>query len=297
MLPLEAVPNFSEGRDRATIDAIGDALARHARLLDVHTDADHNRSVYTLVGSEEELVAALLAGIACARERIDLRRHEGAHPRIGAADVVPIVPIAAEGRRAGAHCSARARAARGGGARAAGLPLRRSRDRTVGPRSSAAAARKSCSGGSTRGARPGLRPGAARRAGRRRDRRRTAAADRVQRQSRRRRPRRRTGGGARRPRARRRLSGRPRARPPPAAGRTRPGEPQRRGLARRRRCTRSSPRSSERLRRGRSRSPARSSSGCFRRAPQSRRQARSCGVAGLDPSHVLELRLLADGRE
>ena len=93
MLPLEAVPNFSEGRDRATIAAIGQALASQARLLDIHTDEDHNRSVYTLVGSEEELVTALLAGIAFARERIDLRRHEGAHPCIGAADVVPIVPI------------------------------------------------------------------------------------------------------------------------------------------------------------------------------------------------------------
>ncbi len=93
MLPLEAVPNFSEGRDRATIDAIGEALADYARLLDVHSDPDHNRSVYTLVGSEEELVAALLGGIETARERIDLRRHEGAHPRIGAADVVPLVPI------------------------------------------------------------------------------------------------------------------------------------------------------------------------------------------------------------
>jgi glutamate formiminotransferase len=87
------VPNFSEGRDRATIDAIGAALSAHARLLDVHSDEDHNRSVYTLVGSEEELVAGLLAGIACARDRIDLRRHEGAHPCIGAADVVPLVPI------------------------------------------------------------------------------------------------------------------------------------------------------------------------------------------------------------
>jgi glutamate formiminotransferase len=93
MLPLEAVPNFSEGRDRATIDAIGESLAAHARVLDVHSDEDHNRSVYTLVGNEEELVAALLAGIGCARERIDLRRHEGAHPCIGAADVVPLVPI------------------------------------------------------------------------------------------------------------------------------------------------------------------------------------------------------------
>jgi glutamate formiminotransferase len=109
MLPpmpsLGAVPNFSEGRDRATIDAIGEALAAHARLLDVHSDADHNRSVYTLAGSEEELIAALLSGIACARERIDLRGHEGAHPRIGAADVVPLVPIrdsAAERARAAA---------------------------------------------------------------------------------------------------------------------------------------------------------------------------------------------------
>jgi glutamate formiminotransferase len=93
MLPLEAVPNFSEGRDPATIAAIGEALSAHTRLLDIHSDRDHNRSVYTLVGSEAELVAALVAGIACACERIDLRRHEGAHPRVGAADVVPLVPI------------------------------------------------------------------------------------------------------------------------------------------------------------------------------------------------------------
>jgi glutamate formiminotransferase len=96
MLPLEAVPNFSEGRDRLTIDAIGEALFDYARLLDVHSDADHNRSVYTLVGSRDELVAALLGAIAVARERIDLRSQEGAHPRIGAADIVPIVPIRPE---------------------------------------------------------------------------------------------------------------------------------------------------------------------------------------------------------
>jgi glutamate formiminotransferase len=59
----------------------------------VHVDADHHRSVFTLVGEPDELVATLLAGIAAARDRIDLRRHDGAHPRIGAADVVPIVPI------------------------------------------------------------------------------------------------------------------------------------------------------------------------------------------------------------
>ena len=93
---LESVPNFSEGRDRATIDAIGSALGAHARLLDVHADADHNRSVFTLVGTETELADALLAGIAEAAERIDLRKHEGAHPRIGAADVVPVVPLRPE---------------------------------------------------------------------------------------------------------------------------------------------------------------------------------------------------------
>jgi glutamate formiminotransferase len=93
VLPLESVPNFSEGRDRRVVDAIAESLSDRARLLDVHSDGDHNRSVYTLVGSTEELADALVAGIACARERIDLRRHEGAHPRIGAADVVPIVPL------------------------------------------------------------------------------------------------------------------------------------------------------------------------------------------------------------
>jgi glutamate formiminotransferase len=92
-LPLEAVPNFSEGRDRTTIDALGGALDRHAELLDVHADHDHHRSVFTLVGGDDALVDALVAAVAEARERIDLRRHEGAHPRIGAADVVPVVPI------------------------------------------------------------------------------------------------------------------------------------------------------------------------------------------------------------
>ena len=93
MLPLESVPNFSEGRDRATIAAIGEALSGGVRLLDVHSDPDHNRSVFTVVGADEGLIEALLAGVAAARERIDLRRHTGAHPRIGAADVVPVVPL------------------------------------------------------------------------------------------------------------------------------------------------------------------------------------------------------------
>jgi glutamate formiminotransferase len=90
---LESVPNFSEGRDELVIDSLRGALSSPARLLDVHVDADHHRSVFTLVGDGEELVETLLRGIACARDRIDLRRHKGAHPRIGAADVVPIVPI------------------------------------------------------------------------------------------------------------------------------------------------------------------------------------------------------------
>ena len=90
------MPNFSEGRDEAVIEALREALSSPARLLDVHVDADHHRSVFTLVGEEDDLIETLLAGIACARERIDLRRHEGAHPRIGAADVVPIVPLEPE---------------------------------------------------------------------------------------------------------------------------------------------------------------------------------------------------------
>ena len=92
-LPLESVPNFSEGRDGATLDALAGALSAHARLLDVHADEDHNRSVFTLVADEDGLLEALVAAVVCARERIDLRRHEGAHPRVGAADVVPVVPV------------------------------------------------------------------------------------------------------------------------------------------------------------------------------------------------------------
>ena len=95
-LPLESVPNFSEGRDAATLEALRTALSRPARLLDLHVDEDHNRSVFTLVGDEDELAETLVAGVACARDRIDLRRHEGAHPRVGVADVVPIVPIKPE---------------------------------------------------------------------------------------------------------------------------------------------------------------------------------------------------------
>jgi glutamate formiminotransferase len=99
MLPLESVPNFSEGRDRAVIAGIGAELARFADLLDIHSDEDHNRSVFTLVGDDAAIVDALLAGIAYAMERIDLRKHEGVHPRIGAADIVPVVAIRPDDRR------------------------------------------------------------------------------------------------------------------------------------------------------------------------------------------------------
>ena len=92
-LPLESVPNVSEGRNETTLAALRDSMSSPARLLDVHVDADHNRSVYTLVGTADDLVETLLAGIGTAAERIDLGAHAGAHPRIGAADVVPLVPL------------------------------------------------------------------------------------------------------------------------------------------------------------------------------------------------------------
>ena len=106
-LPLESVPNFSEGRDAGTIEALRAALAVHADVLDVHSDPDHNRSVFTVVGDDTSVVEALLAGIAVARERIDLRRHDGAHPRIGAADVVPIVALDPADRERARDCALR----------------------------------------------------------------------------------------------------------------------------------------------------------------------------------------------
>jgi glutamate formiminotransferase len=93
VLPLEAVPNVSEGRDAATIAELAAAFSSSARLLDVHSDADHHRSVFTLVGDDPGLVDGLVMGVARARELIDLRRHDGVHPRVGAADVVPLVPV------------------------------------------------------------------------------------------------------------------------------------------------------------------------------------------------------------
>lgn len=96
--PLESVPNVSEGRDAAAIAAIGQAFSQRARLLDVHSDSDHHRSVFTLAGidGDDALIESLVAGIARARDLVDLRRHEGVHPRVGAADVVPVVPLRSE---------------------------------------------------------------------------------------------------------------------------------------------------------------------------------------------------------
>ena len=88
---LLAVPNVSEGRDSASIGAIGAAISARVSLLDRHTDGDHNRTVFTLAGDPEALVGALAAGAAAAIERIDMSAHRGLHPAIGALDVCPIV--------------------------------------------------------------------------------------------------------------------------------------------------------------------------------------------------------------
>jgi glutamate formiminotransferase len=90
---LEAVPNVSEGRDGSAIAAIGRGFASRAALLDVHSDADHHRSVFTLAAEPAALVDALVQGAATALEHIDLRAHDGVHPRVGAVDVAPVVPI------------------------------------------------------------------------------------------------------------------------------------------------------------------------------------------------------------
>jgi glutamate formiminotransferase len=92
---IECVPNFSEGRRREIIDQIVGALAsvEGARVLDVQSDADHNRSVVTMVGEPGAVEEAAFRGIERAARLIDMDQHQGAHPRMGAADVVPFVPI------------------------------------------------------------------------------------------------------------------------------------------------------------------------------------------------------------
>ena len=92
---VECVPNFSEGRDQRTIDALRAAVSDipGVQLLDVQTDAAHNRSVLTMVGDPEATGNAAFAAMRVARERIDLTKHSGEHPRMGATDVVPFVPV------------------------------------------------------------------------------------------------------------------------------------------------------------------------------------------------------------
>ena len=149
MLPLEAVPNFSEGRDRATIDAIGEALAAHARVLDVHSDPDHNRSVYTLVGGEDELVEALLAGIACCARADRPARSRGRSPADRRRGRRPARPDPGDRRRA---CASRRRSSSPGGSvrssscRSSSTPTSHP---AAGPPSSGAEGRPSCSGAST----------------------------------------------------------------------------------------------------------------------------------------------------
>ena len=91
---IECVPNFSEGRNRDVIDSIAAAItAARGRVLDASLDAWHNRAVITFVAEPHDAVAAAFAAIRTARDRIDLRTHVGVHPRIGAADVVPFIPL------------------------------------------------------------------------------------------------------------------------------------------------------------------------------------------------------------
>jgi glutamate formiminotransferase/formiminotetrahydrofolate cyclodeaminase len=93
---VECVPNFSEGRDRAVIDAIAEAVRQTpgCSLLDVDPGVSTNRTVYTFVGPPEAVVEGALAAARVARQKIDMRRHQGEHPRMGALDVCPFVPIA-----------------------------------------------------------------------------------------------------------------------------------------------------------------------------------------------------------
>jgi glutamate formiminotransferase len=94
MAIVESIPNISEGRDAAVLDACGAAIrAAGARLLDVKPDAAHHRTVFSFAGEPAAVKAAVLALFEVAIAKIDLRRHSGEHPRVGAVDVVPFVPI------------------------------------------------------------------------------------------------------------------------------------------------------------------------------------------------------------
>ena len=93
---IECVPNFSEGRDKEVINAIADAIknTKDVNLLDVDPGESTNRTVYTFVGNPESVIEGALAAAKVAREKIDMRKHSGEHPRMGAMDVCPFVPVA-----------------------------------------------------------------------------------------------------------------------------------------------------------------------------------------------------------
>jgi glutamate formiminotransferase len=92
---IECVPNFSEGRNAARIEALAAAMSGvpQAWVLDRHSDPDHNRTVITLAGDPDAVAEAALRGVGAAVQLIDLTHHHGVHPRIGATDVLPFVPI------------------------------------------------------------------------------------------------------------------------------------------------------------------------------------------------------------
>src|SRR5260370_10686968 len=91
---VECVPNFSEGRDKSKVDAIVEAMkVEGVYLLDREMDPAHNRCVITLVGNREAIAEAAIRGVGKAAELIDLTQHQGAHPRLGAADMIPFIPI------------------------------------------------------------------------------------------------------------------------------------------------------------------------------------------------------------
>ena len=92
---VECIPNFSEGRRPETVRAIADAISasENACVLDTHIDPDHNRSVITFVAPPETIVAAAVSAVRRASELIDMRTHSGEHPRLGATDVLPFVPL------------------------------------------------------------------------------------------------------------------------------------------------------------------------------------------------------------
>src|SRR5512142_89468 len=101
MITLLTVPNISEGRDRAVIDSVAGAFGRP--VLNIHSDPDHHRTVFTVAGAPGELASAVVAAAHMATATIDITRHDGIHPRIGAFDVAPIVFLAESDR--GAACA------------------------------------------------------------------------------------------------------------------------------------------------------------------------------------------------